>query len=431
MTAGAGPAAIATTGNVAASQKPRLWNANFYLLWQGQLISALGDTVYAIALGFWVLEKTGSTAVMGTLMAVSSLPRVAIAPFAGVLVDRANRKWLLVATDAVRGLAVALVAAAAFSGRLEVWMVMAAGVAISAASAFFNPAVSSSIPDIVPSGSILQANSAFALLQTGSGVVGSAAGGFLFQLLGAPLMFLANGVSYVFAAFASVPIRIPRVRHELPKFRFFRDLKAGLGFVWQYRGIRNMVVTAAALNFFAVLGITLLLPLFQRMPGLGSARYGIVMAALTGGMFVGFLFTSLRHIPYPRRFLVFFLCGTVSMACAAALPVWLNVAVMVLLAAGFGMTNAVVSSFLNATLQTAVPQNLRGKVFSLIGTIAGGLTPIAFAVAGGLAEVLPLRPLITTAFVVTLFCFAPLAFSGPTRRLINFDPGASMLEDIR
>ncbi len=425
------PVAAAAPEAVVISAKPRLWNLSFYLLWQGQLVSALGDAVYAIALGFWVLNKTGSTAVMGTLMAVSSLPRVAIAPFAGVLVDRADRKWMLVAMDALRGLAVVLVGVAAFSGLIQVWMVLAAGITIGIASAFFNPAVGSAIPDIVPKGSIVQANSAFALLQTGSGVLGNAAGGFLFQLLGAPLMFLANGISYLVAAVASLPIRVPKVRHETQEFRFFRDLKTGLAFVWQYRGIRYMVLTAAALNFFAVIGITLFLPLFQRTPGLGSRGYGIVMAALTGGMFAGFLFTSAKKIAYRRRFRIFYACGLFSMACAAVIPAWLNVAVMVALAAAFGATNAVVNSFLSATLATAVPQNLRGKVFSFIGTIAGGLTPIAFAAAGGLAEVLPLRPLIAVTFAVTLFCFAPLALSRPTRRLINYDPESDTLEQIR
>jgi DHA3 family macrolide efflux protein-like MFS transporter len=309
--------------------------------------------------------------------------------------------------------------------------VLVAGIIISVASAFFGPAVGSALPDIVPKESIVQANSAFALLQTGSGVLGNAAGGFLFQLLGAPLMFLANGISYLIAAVASVPIRVPKVRHETPDFRFFHDLKAGLAFVWHYRGIRNMVLTAAVLNFFAVVGITLLLPLFQRTPGLGSSGYGIVMAALTGGMFAGFLFTSARHIEYRRRFPIFFLCGIFSMACAAMMPAWLNVPLMAALAVGFGAANAVVNSFLSATLATAVPQGLRGKVFSFIGTIAGGLTPLAFAAGGALAEVLPLRPLIAAAFAVTLFCFVPLAFSPPTRRLINFDPGADTLEAIR
>jgi hypothetical protein len=93
--------------------------------------------------------------------------------------------------------------------------------------------------------------------------------------------------------------------------------------------------------------------------------------------------------------------------------------------------NAVVNSFLSATMQTAVPQDLRGKVFSLVGTVAGGLTPIAFAAGGALAEVLPLRVLMSASFLVTLICFAPLAFSAQVRRLINFEPGVNNLDDIR
>jgi DHA3 family macrolide efflux protein-like MFS transporter len=81
----------------------KLWTLNFFLLWQGQLVSALGDVVYEIALGFWVLAVTGSTGLMGILMAASVLPRIVISPFAGVLVDRCNRRNMLVLMDLIRG----------------------------------------------------------------------------------------------------------------------------------------------------------------------------------------------------------------------------------------------------------------------------------------------------------------------------------------
>lgn len=73
----------------------KLWNKDFLILWQGQLVSTAGDAVYSIALGFWVLAVTGSTAMMGTLMAASTLPGVLISPFAGVLIDRAHKKGCL------------------------------------------------------------------------------------------------------------------------------------------------------------------------------------------------------------------------------------------------------------------------------------------------------------------------------------------------
>lgn len=424
-------AGTATVVGCRPDRGPRLWNLNFFLLWQGQMVSALGDVIYGIALGFWVLEKTGSTALMGSLMAASTLPRILVSPFAGVVVDRADRKWMLVAMDALRGVAVVLVAIAAFAGALEVWMVFAAGIVISIASAFFNPAVSSALPDIVPSRSLVQANSAFALLGTGSGIVGNAAGGFLYGALGAPLAFLANGISYIVSALTEVPIKVPKVRPAVAESGFFSDLKAGFSFVLRYRGIRSLFFTAAVLNFFAVMGIMLILPLFQATPGLGSGAYGVVMAGLAGGMFAGFLLTSVVHVGYRHRFAIFISSGFVSMAVAALMPAWLNVPAMFGLAVGFGALNALTNSFLGATLQAAVPPEMRGKVFSLLGTISGGLAPLAFAAGGVLAGVLPLRVLISASFLVTLICFTPLAFSLPVRRLLQFEPGVSTIEDVR
>jgi MFS family permease len=105
-----------TTPRIGASSPGRLWGRNFLLLWQGQLVSGLGDVVYEIALGFWILAVTGSTALMGSLMAASALPRILVAPIAGVVVDRSERKWLLISMDLARGVCVVLVAAAAFAG---------------------------------------------------------------------------------------------------------------------------------------------------------------------------------------------------------------------------------------------------------------------------------------------------------------------------
>ena len=72
-------------------KKERLWTPSFLVLWQSQLVSTIGDAIYTIALGFWILDVTGSTALMGALMAASMLPGILVAPFAGVLIDRSNK----------------------------------------------------------------------------------------------------------------------------------------------------------------------------------------------------------------------------------------------------------------------------------------------------------------------------------------------------
>jgi MFS family permease len=408
----------------------RLWNRSFLFLWIGQAVSAVGDVVYAIALGFWILAVTGSTSLMGALMAASSLPRVLVSPFAGVIVDRGDRKSLLIIMDLVRGAAVVAVGIAALAGSVQIWMVFAAGILIGLGGAFFNPAVGSVIPDIIPVERIVPANAVFNMIYTGSGLIGNAAGGFLFKILGAPLLFLFNGISYLVSAATVLLVRIPAVVKPAVPVTFFRDLKEGLKFVWQFRGLRSLMIMAGALNFFAVIGITLMLPLFQRHEQLGPARYGIVMAFFGAGLLAGFLLTSLYQFKPESRFKVFVACCVAMSIGLMLFPLFLNVIYMSAIVLAVGAVNSVLNSFISAIAQMTVPQDRRGKVFGLMATISGGLTPLAFASAGVLAEFIPLRPLITGCFAVTLLVFMPLFFDVHFKKFVNYDPQRQTLADL-
>ncbi|UCG31254.1 MAG: MFS transporter [candidate division WOR-3 bacterium] len=410
--------------------KPKLWNTNFFLLWQGQLVSALGDVAYSIALGFWILNITGSTALMGTLMAASSLPRVLISPFAGVIVDRTDRKWLLVIMDAIRGIFVVFIGIASYLGFIEIWMVFIAGMIIGACGAFFNPAVGSIIPDIVDKRKLVQANSVFNIIQTASGIVGSSAGGILFKILGASFMFLFNGLSYLFSAITEVFIKVPKIIHEKAKLHFFADMKDGLKFVWHFRGLRTLMTIAGIINFFAVMGIMLILPLFHQEEHLGPALYGIIMGFFTGGLFLGFLFTSLVNFKPEQRFKVFSICYLLMSVGMILLPVTLYFPVMAALVFVTGFVNAILNTFISTVLQLTTPQDKRGKVFGLLSSIGGGLMPVAYAVGGVLAEFISIRLLISASFVVVLICYIPMFLSISFRKYVKFDPELQSLEDI-
>lgn len=114
----------------------------------------------------------------------------------------------------------------------------------------------------------------------------------------------------------------------------------------------------------------------------------------------------------------------------AAFPVYTQLSVMCPLMFVSGFTNAILNAFIGAIVQLTVPQDLRGKVFSFLGTLSGGLTPIAVALAGVLAEFLPIRVLISSSFLITSLLFIPLLFSMSFRRFINFDPKRDTLEDV-
>ncbi|WP_102401118.1 MFS transporter [Haloimpatiens massiliensis] len=412
--------------------KEKLWNKNFFLLWQGQLISALGDVVYEIALGFWILAVTGSTALMGTLMAVSTLPRVILSPFAGVFVDRWDRKKVIVVGDLIRGVCITFIGVAACLGFIKIWMVFVAGIIMNLCAAFFNPAVSSTLPDITPKSKLVKANSVYNMIYTGTNIVGNSAGGFIFKILGAPIMFLINGISYLFSAFTEIFIKIPEMHRETNKEKstFFNDMKDGFRFVWKFKGLRNFLIMAAAMNFFGGIGIMLLIPFFNMNASLGPAKYGIASGVMSLGMFLGMLCVSVINIPQKKKFMIFTGSFVLSIIFWMIFPLISIFPIMAIILGIGGFLNAIFNVLFSSTVQLTVPQEYRGKVFSLIATISGGLTPIAFAVGGILAEFIPIKILISSCFLIALLIFLPVGFTQSSRRFIEFNPDNETLDDI-
>lgn len=417
--------------------KKKLWTMNFFLLWQGQIVSAVGDVVYEIALGFWVLAVTGSTGLMGILMAASALPRILIAPFAGVIVDRCNRRNMLVLMDLIRGISITTVGIAALLGFVQIWMVFAAGVILGVCAAFFNPTVGSTVPDIVPRDKLIQANSALNMVGTGVSIFANPLGGVLYQLLGAPIMFFTNGISYLVSAFTEVFIKIPKIERKgkaedamkSTSDSFKEDLKDGFKFVWNFKGLRYLIIAAAFLNFFANMGIILILPLFQRTESLGAGKYGVAIALLTGGMFAGMAFTSIVKIPYEKRLRIFVVSGVIFSIGFSVFPM-VNFKFMLVLLFLAGFFNAIVNTLISATLQLTVPQDMRGKVFSIMNTVCGGLVPIAMAMGGILAEFIAIKYIILTCFLLSGMLIIPLGFIDKFKHFINFNPNVQCLEDI-
>lgn len=414
----------------AALKKEKLWTRSFLLLWQGQFVSVLGDIIYSMALGFWILAVTGSTALMGALMAVSILPGVIISPFAGALVDRSNRKRLLVLMDFIRGAIIVFIAIAAFNGFLKIWMVFGGGVILSICGAFFNPAVNSSIPDIVPRSKMISANSIFDMIYSGSEILGSAVGGILFQLLGAPFMFLFNGLSFIFSGSSISFMKIPKIENPVEKQHILKDMAEGFKFILNFRGLRDSILLASSVNFFTYVAIVLFLPLFQRTESLGAARYGIAMAIYTGGMLLGMLFTSMAKIPPVKRFSIFMFSALASNACFAVFSLFAYFPLMLGFMFAGNFLNAIINVYFRTSVQMTVPQNMRGKVFSIIGMLLNGVAPFAMALGGVLAEFIPIKAVIFMCFAITILLCIPFAFFPKVIRFINFNPETETLEDI-
>lgn len=190
------------------------------------------------------------------------------------------------------------------------------------------------------------------------------------------------------------------------------------------------MIIAAILNFFGVMGIMLILPLFNGFKHLGPALYGLAMAFFTGGLLVGFLFTTVFSFRPEDRFFVFNICFIVTSVGMIMFSAVLYFPSMAFFGFLTGFANAIGNTFISAVMQLTVPQDKRGKVFGLLASLAGGLNPVAFAVGGVLAEFMPIRILISGSFVVTLFLYIPLFLSKSFKRYINYNPKTQKIEDI-
>ncbi|MGM9973706.1 MAG: MFS transporter [Clostridiaceae bacterium] len=408
----------------------KLWNVNFFLLWQGQLVSSLGSVVYNIALGFWVLQLTGSKALMGAIMASSSLPRFILGPFAGVFVDRLDRKWIIVLTDAVRGAAMILLAIAALFDQARIWMIFACGIIMGICGAFFNPAMGSVVPDIVPENKIIKANSLYSIASTGTEIAGTVSGGFVYTLLGAPITFLANGISYIFSAITEMFMRIPENKVGKADSNFKKDFIEGFRFSWKLKGVRYLMLISCAMNFFFQIAFTLMMPMFTEVGGLGEEKYGIVMGFLTGGMLIGMLILSVINIPKGKRYLVFMIAGVVFYIVSIFIPIIRSFYGLSAVLFFVGVSNAIINTIFNSSIQTVVPGGMRGKVLSILGTLSMGLAPIGNLIGGVLGEIFPVRTVMLVSFIMILAVGICVVFIKSLKGFINFNPEVDSISTL-
>src|SRR5215467_6133109 len=139
-----------TNSKVSMALFESLKHRSFALLWSGQALSRFGDNVYRVALAWWVLQKTGSATVMGTVFVLSYAPMLILALIGGVTVDRFSRVWVMLIADLLRGFLLGMMSVLAFYDRLELWHVFAASVVLGSVEAFFQPAYTAVVPDVIP-----------------------------------------------------------------------------------------------------------------------------------------------------------------------------------------------------------------------------------------------------------------------------------------
>jgi DHA3 family macrolide efflux protein-like MFS transporter len=376
----------------------RLLNRDFLLLWQGQFVSMLGSQAFSVAMIFWIKRQTDSASLLGLGMLSQWVPAILLGPFGGTMADRMSRRTILILADVVRGTAAIALAALVLlepgrSGTILVGLLVLSAI-MGVGDAFFRPAISAAIPDLVPEEDLTRANSANRLALDVSTFVGQGLGGVLFRVIGPGILFLVDGVTYIFSAAAESLVRLPPPPPPSPKTwreagaDFWRELKLGLRYVAGRKGLRYLLFLSPLDSFF-IITIVVLLPFFvEDFLRVKPDWYGFLVAAFGAGSFLGSITAGATNITGRRRMWAYLICaagiGPAAVAFGFVRSPW--TAMALLFAAGLMAGFNTIHSLSLAQLTT--PPEMRGRVLGLFETLGLSTMPLAAGTAGVVADLL-------------------------------------------
>ena len=381
-------------------------NGAFSAMWLGQVISSLGDRVHQIALVFLVARATnGSPLALGLIFAAMTVPTVLVGPVAGALVDRWDRKWVMVGSDLLRaGLVMAIPAAAV----LNVGIVFGLVFLLAVASSFFRPARVAALPQVVPDEDLLTANSAMWVADTVTDLAGYGLGGLFVAFLGSALSvaFWIDGASYLASALLVAAVAIPRIVPAAgggaPSLR--ADLLSG----WRFLRAETVLFATtiqASIAEYGLGALTALSPLLVAALPLGGTdaptAYGFFEMAmgaglLGGGIVLGGLAT---RIPKGRSIVAGFIALGLALIGLAATG---SLVLALVFAGVVGVANVVFVVPSQTIFQQRTPASMLGRVISIRLAMVNATLAVAMATSGLLAQLFGLHAVLAACGILTL-----------------------------
>ena len=401
------------------SVPPLRKNRDFTILWSGQLVSTIGSQVSALAFPLLVLALTQSSAKAGIVGFANALPNLFFYLPAGVLVDRWNRKRIMLTADAARVILLGSIAVALWAHHLSFTQIVGVAFAEGSFGVFFRVAESAALPQVVPKEQLPQAIAQNQARQQGAGVVSRPLGGFLFAL-GQSVPFLADALSYAVSSVSLFFVRPALQGRREPATTTLRaDVAEGVRWLWSNRFLRTTTFLIMGTNFGHA-ALVLALIVRARNLGASSTLIGEMLAILSTGALIG-----AAAAPWIQRNVKPSLLIIGSLWLWAAMTyAMVSVHEPLLLGVLFGI-EALVGPPWNVVLgryqYLLVPERLLGRVQSAGSLVMWGSIPLGSLAAGYLTQDLGAR----VTFVILGVVFTVVAVAASLARVIR---AASKLE---
>ncbi|NNN09526.1 MAG: MFS transporter [Acidimicrobiaceae bacterium] len=353
---------------------------NFRLYFIGQLISVSGTWMQSVALGWLVLQTTGSSLDLGYVVALQFVPMVLAGPYGGLVADRRAKRQILYVTQSVSGvLALGLGLLVSLHDVSMVALYIMAAL-LGLVNLFDNPARQSFVQEMVGPELIANAVRLNSVLMNGGRLIGPGIAAGFIAVFGSAVCFYVNAASYIAVLVALVMMRGAEF---LPMRTVSRDkgqVRLGLRYVASQPLLREVLIAIAAIGTFAY-NFTVSLPLLARTTfhARSAADYGVLMAAMGLGAIIGGLATAYRSRPTPRLLTGLVLGFGVFMALVGSMPTLTGTEIVLI---PTGALSIALISTANSFLQTNSSQEMRGRVMSLYAVAFLGTTPIGAPLIG-------------------------------------------------
>lgn len=370
----------------------KLWNKDFILLLQGSTVSVIGDLMYGVAIGYWVYEQTGSSGLMGIMTSISMFVTMFLSPFTGSIIDKCNRKWVLVGMDLLQCAIMLTVGTLAYMNKLNIPGVLIAAFLAALGSVFYSPAVSTLMIDIIPKDDMVRGQSIFSGTNSLVNMVGTAFSGVLVAFLGVPFIVFLNGLSNLYSAVSEMFIHVPKTVQqgtEVSVKNILQDSKAAVKAIFSEPCLRIFVPCALILNLLGAGPLTLVLP-FCMEKGFTVDMYGYLMSAWTAAYVVGTLLLGVVKLKPRTRFWVM----AVGFSASGVFMILGYLSTTFLMVCGFAFVGAFLNcagnTVFNASLVLALPEKNRGAILGFIQSASVGGTALSTVIYGVLGDMFPL-----------------------------------------
>ncbi|MBP2368062.1 MFS transporter [Pseudonocardia parietis] len=356
---------------------------NYRLWFGGQSISLIGTWMQSIAQSWLVYELTGSAAVLGTVVAIQTLPTLLLGPYAGVWVDRLDRRRLMIGLQVLMGLQALALAVLTLTGTVALWHVYALAAVLGLNKAFENPARQTFVQDLVGRDDLRNAVSLNSVLVNAARAVGPAIAGLVIVAGGTGVCFAVNAASFVAVVISLLRLDVSALTPTAPAPRGPGQLREGLAYV---RGNPELLVPLVMMALIGCLAyeFPVVLPVVASETfGGDAATYGYLTGAMGAGAVVGGLVVAGRgRTGLPSLVRTALLFGLVLGLAAIAPTLGIALVAMALV----GMASVAFMAGGNSTLQLAAAPHMRGRVMALWSVAFLGSTPIGGPIAGWVSE---------------------------------------------